>query len=210
MNRVSSTTVDNSIGRPRDASIDEAVLRSAREQLAASGYDAMSVVAVAEAAGTTRQALYRRWPTKADLATAAIASLSTADERPDTEDPYADLVVELTAFRDGVVRPNGIGMVGAMLQDATDQNLVALYRERIVAPRRQRLRRILERAVESGHADHDADIDYAVAACTGLYYGLHLAGLRIARNWPERTAALVWRSIGGARRDAHGNSVRRR
>ena len=32
------------------------------------GYDAMSVVAVAADAGTTRQAVYRRWPTKADLA----------------------------------------------------------------------------------------------------------------------------------------------
>lgn len=188
------------MGRPRDASIDEAVLRAAREHLAASGYDAMSVVAVAEAAGTTRQALYRRWPSKADLATAAIASLSTADERTDTDDPYADLVAELVAFRNGVSRPNGIGMVGAMLQDATDPELVALYRDRIVAPRRARLRRILERAVEAGLAAPDADVDYAIAACTGLYYGLHLAGERIAKSWPERTAALIWSAIGGTAR----------
>jgi AcrR family transcriptional regulator len=202
MNPIQCIAVENTgaVGRPRDASIDEAVLRAAREQLAASGYDAMSVVAVAEAAGTTRQALYRRWPSKADLATAAIASLSTAEGRPETDDPFADLVAELTAFRDGVSRPNGIGMVGSMLQDATDPELVALYRRRIVAPRRARLRRILERAVEQGLAADDADIDYAVAACTGLYYSLHLAGARIARDWPERTARLVWASIEGADR----------
>jgi AcrR family transcriptional regulator len=188
------------VGRPRDASIDDAALRAAREQLAASGYDAMSVVAVADAAGTTRQAIYRRWPSKADLATAAIASLSTADARVATDDPYADLVAELSAFRDGVARPNGIGMVGAMLQDATDPELVALYRERIVAPRRARLRQILDRAVDAGLAAADADVEYAVAACTGLYYGLHLAGSRISRDWPERTAALIWASIGGATR----------
>jgi AcrR family transcriptional regulator len=173
------------------------VLRAAREQLASSGYDAMSVVAVAEAAGTTRQALYRRWPSKADLATAAIAGLSAAEGTPETADPYADLVAELTAFRDGVARPNGIGMVGSMLQEATDPELVALYRQRIVAPRRARLRRILERAVDGGLAAEDADVDYAVAACTGLYYSLHLAGARIAKNWPERAARLVWASIGG-------------
>ena len=46
-------------------------------------------------------------------------------------------------------------------------------------------------------AADDADIDYAVAACTGLYYSLHLAGTRIAKNWPERTAALIWAAIGG-------------
>jgi hypothetical protein len=54
-----------------------------------------------------------------------------------------------------------------------------------------------KRAVETGRAADDADIDDAVAACTGQYYSLHLAGMRIARNWPERTAALIWASIGG-------------
>lgn len=184
------------VGRPRDASIDESVLRSAREQLAANGYDAMSVVAVAEAAGTTRQAIYRRWPTKADLATAAVASLSTSDERVDTEDPFVDLVNELRAFRDGVSRPHGVGMVGAMLQDATDPHLKSLFRQRIVTPRRTRLKQILQRAADMGLAGPDADIDYATATATGLYYALSLAGNRIPHDWPERTATLIWRSIG--------------
>ena len=113
-------------GRPRDPEIDRAVLAAARRHLAAHGYDAMSVVGVAEEAGTTRQALYRRWPSKADLATAAIASLSRADERPDTDDPFTDLVVELTAYQQGVSRPNGVSLVGSMLQDATDPDLVVL------------------------------------------------------------------------------------
>jgi len=157
----------------------------------------MSVVAVAEEAGTTRQALYRRWPTKADLATAAIASLSRAAERPDTDDPHADLVAELSSFYAGVTRPNGLSMVGSMLQAATDDQLRSLYRERIVAPRRARLRHILQRAVDLGLARADADIDYAVAACTGTLYALHLGGQPAAKTWPKRTAALVWRSIGG-------------
>jgi AcrR family transcriptional regulator len=184
-------------GRPRDPDLDDAILTAAREHLATRGYDAMSVVAVAEDAGTTRQALYRRWPTKADLATAAIASMSTAADRAATDSPYDDLVAELTAFHAGVSRPNGIGMVGAMLQEATEPELRRLYRERIVTPRRKRLRNILERAVEDGLLAPDADLDYAVAACTGTYYGLTLGGTRITRQWPRRTAALVWASAGG-------------
>jgi hypothetical protein len=73
------------------------------------------------------------------------------------EDPeplsYADLVAELTAYRDGVSRPNGIGMVGAMLQAATDPELVALYRERIVAPRRTRVRVVLAASWRLVHTD---------------------------------------------------------
>ncbi len=184
-------------GRPRDPDIDAAVLAAARRHLSLHGYDAMSVVAVAEEAGTTRQAIYRRWPTKADLATAAIAGMSRAAERPDTDDPYADLVAELTAFFAGVMRPNGVAMVGSMLQEAADERLRALYRERVVAPRRARLRHILERAVALGRAAPDADLDVAVAACTGTLYALHLAGHEVTEDWPRRNAALVWRAIGG-------------
>ena len=184
-------------GRPRDPDIDTAVLASARDMLATHGYEAMSVVAVAEAAGTTRQAIYRRWPTKADLATAAIASLSRADRRPDTDDPYDDLVVELEAYFRGVTRPNGISMVGSMLQDGTDPDLKALFRERVVDPRRRRLRSILQRGVDAGLLDPNADLEYAVAACTGTFYALHLTGKAIPKTWPRRTAALVWRAAGG-------------
>ena len=123
--------------------------------------------------------------------------MSKADERPDTDDPWADLVAELAAYHAGVMRPNGISMVGSMLQDATDPVLLDLYRERIVAPRRARLRRILGRAHAAGLLADDADLDWAVAACTGILYAMALTGRRIPSTWPRRTAAFVWRGAGG-------------
>lgn len=191
------TTSEPTSGRPRDPQIDSAVLAAARRHLSAVGYDAMSVAAVAQEAGTTRQAVYRRWPTKADLATAAIASLAGSAGPAESDDPFADLVAELTAFFRGVTRPNGIAMVGSMLQEEADPDLRARYRERIVAPRRARIQRILQRAVDQGLADPASDIEYAVAACTGTLYSLHLAGRRITREWPLRTATLIWRAVGG-------------
>lgn len=176
-----------------------AVLHAARRHLAHHGYDGMSVASVAEEAGTTRQALYRRWPSKADLATAAISTIAAADALPDTDDVFADLVAELTAFRSGVLRPNGVSMVGSMLQESTDDELKLLYRERIVAPRRDRLRRLLQRAVDDGSLEAAADLELAVAACTGTFYSLTLAGEATSGDWPERTARFVWRSAGGAR-----------
>jgi AcrR family transcriptional regulator len=184
-------------GRPRDDAIDEAVLRVAREHLARYGYDGMSLVTVAAEAGTTRQAIYRRWPTKADLATAAIAAMSRAEERSPTSDPFADLVRELTAFREGVSRPDGLSMVGTMLLGSTDAELVRLYRERVVQPRRERLRAILERAKAAGQLAADADLPVAVTMLTGSWYARALAGDPAPRRWPARAAALVWRACGG-------------
>lgn len=183
-------------GRPRDHSIDERVLSAARRHLAANGFEGLSLSAVAKEAGTTRPALYRRWPGKAELATAAIAALSEAHTRTPTTDAYADLVRELEAFRLGVTRPDGLSLVGTMLQRGSDPELVRLYRERVVGPRRERLRAILERAVEDG-AVPGGDIDLAVASLTGSFYALALAGAMVPR-WAERAAAHAWAALGGA------------
>lgn len=184
-------------GRPRNADIDAAVLAAAQRLLADVGYESLSMAAVAQAAGTTRQALYRRWPTKADLATAAVASMSQADQRVETDDPLADLERELDAFRRGVTRRNGVSLVGTMLQNAADPELRRLFRQRLVTPRRRRFRRILHHGVELGLLDPDADVETAVAACTGILYAQALAGQRPSRDWSTRVARSVWRSCGG-------------
>lgn len=57
----------NENGRPRDARIDSAVLDAAAELLAEVGYADLTVAAIADRAGTSRPAVYRRWPTLAHL-----------------------------------------------------------------------------------------------------------------------------------------------
>ena len=54
-------------GRPRDPRIDEAVLRAAAELVEEVGYADLTIAAIAERAGTTKPAIYRRWPSKAHL-----------------------------------------------------------------------------------------------------------------------------------------------
>jgi len=184
-------------GRPLDRSIDERVLAIAVSHMAQHGYEAMSVVAIAHQAGTTRQALYRRWPSKADLATAAIGALAGSEERSSTGEPYADLVNELKSFQRGIRRPDGLSMVGTMLNRATDPELVHLYRQRVVAPLRAALLRIMHQAQAEGLLDTNADIDLAVAMLTGSWYARALAGKDPPRRWAERTAAVIWRGLGG-------------
>lgn len=184
-------------GRARDSGIDARVLTAAGRQLSTLGYEAMSLAAVAHEAGTTRQALYRRWPDKASLA--ADALLAAADTAPaaDSPDPLADLTTELADFQRGVSIPGRLSLAGTMLQDSTAPELRARYRAHVVAPRRGRIKAILERARELGLIDADADLEVAVTLCTGSWYARALAGQSPPGNWPARTAALVWRSVGG-------------
>lgn len=189
-------------GRTRDPDIDARVLAAAARQLANLGYDAMSVAAVADEALTTRQAVYRRWPTKSSLATAALA---TAVEAPTTRrrtsgaaDLLSELIAELGSFQRDVSRPGRMSLVGTMLQDGTDHQVLERYRANVVAPRRQRIRAILERARVEGKVDADADLDIAVAMCTGSWYARALLDDTPPPHWAKRTALLVWRSIGGS------------
>jgi len=184
-------------GRPRDAAIDGRVLAVAQRHLAEHGYEALSLVAVAEEAGTTRQALYRRWPTKAHLAVAAIEALAVAQARPPGDDPFDDLVAELRAFQRGVSRPDGLSMVGTMLNRATSADLVARYRERVVAPRRAALLAVLARARDAGLLDPEADLEVGVTMLTGSWYARALATNVPPPRWAERTARLAWRALGG-------------
>lgn len=185
-------------GRARDSSIDARVLTAAARQLSAYGYEAMSVAAVAEEAGTTRQALYRRWPGKAELSVAAMAAVAEELAQPESADPFADLVAELVDFQRGVSGPGRLSLVGTMLQDSVEPDVRARYRARVIAPRRARLRLILERAQRLGLIDADADLAVAVTLCTGSWYARALAGDPAPRGWPRRAATLVWRAVGGA------------
>lgn len=169
----------------------------ANRQLADVGYKALSLTAVAREAGTTRQALYRRWPTKAALAAAALAVSADAGPQASSSDPLADLVAELSDFRRGVSRPGRLSLVGTMLQDSTEAALRARYQAQIIAPRRARLLGILRRARQLGLIDRDADLEVAITLCTGSWYARALAGLDPPEDWPRRTAALVWRAVGG-------------
>ena len=200
------STVEQRRGRARDPDIDARVLAVANRHLAIHGYEAMSLTAVAREAQTTRQAVYRRWPTKASLAAATMHIAVDAGPAGPSEDPLADLVAELANFQRGVSRPGRLSLVGTMLQDNTAPEVLARYRAQVVAPRRGRIRAILERAQRLGLIDADADLEVALTLCTGSWYGRALAEPLPPPSWPTRTAALVWRAVGGTPRERSTHS----
>lgn len=184
-------------GRARDPAIDARILAVAHRHLSVFGYEAMSLAAVADEARTTRQALYRRWPSKASLATAALQAAEDAGPEVSSQDPLRDLATELADFQRGVSRPGRLSLVGTMLQDSTDPTLRARYQQRVISPRRQRIRTILEHAQQLGLIDPNADLDIAITLPTGSWYARALAGQPPPPNWPQRTANAIWRAVGG-------------
>ena len=156
----------------------------------------MSVDGIAREAGVGKPTIYRRWPDKAHLASAALALLQADEPVSDTGDARADFTGLLRNFQRSLLRPNGMAMLGTVLaEEPHHPELIALLRERVVGPRRRMLRRVLDSAVAAGQVRADADLDAAVAMTVGSLYARYLAGDGIEDDWPERIVAVVWTGI---------------
>ena len=186
-------------GRPRSADLDEAILAAARDVIVARGPAGLTFADVADRAGTTRPALYRRFADVDELAVAAVASLGAATVPAVTGDGLADLAAELRAFQRGIETMHGIALAGAVLAGTASAEVTAAYRASVVTPRRSRLRAILDGAADEGAITADAnERRQLVTMCTGSWYGYALAGERPPRNWAIATARLVWAAAGGS------------
>ena len=183
-------------GRPRDPNIDRAVIEATQTQLAASGYHRMSVDTIAAAAGTTKATIYKRWASKADLATAAVSALIEEEAPPDTGSALGDLLAYLEVFRRRIEHNRGMGIIGALLAEQTHTpELLDLFRERVLLPRRSLIRRALEKAADRGEIREDVDLDITVSMLIGSYYAEYITGRQIPDGWAAQTVGTIWSGI---------------
>jgi AcrR family transcriptional regulator len=185
------------VGRPRDVSIDDSVLDATLRRLAREGFGALSIASVASDAGTSRPAVYRRWPNKESLVVDAIARLAEVEPPHTGGSPFEDLVAELEHFRHCITEAAALPLAGLMLSDDVSEALRTKYHDLVVAPRRARIRACLQGAIDDGSLDADADIAIAGTFLTGSWYALAVAGTPPPDDWARRTATLVWRACGG-------------
>ena len=148
-------------GRPLDESRYQAIFDAVLESLAEVGYDRLTVDMVAARARAGKGALYRRWDSKNEM---VMEALSTWEERLEIPDDTGSLRGDLQALLDGKAGPSSditeaTVVCGLMTAAARDPELASLMRERFVAPRRQVLRTLVERAVERGEIPSGRNVE---------------------------------------------------
>lgn len=187
--------------RPRSQDLDARILDSALALMAEQGYARMSIEAVAAAAGVSRPTVYLRYPSKEELAVAALGVFRERDRPRATGDTRTDLIAQLRHFRRGVERPNGMAMVGTVLaEEPHTPQLLERFRAGVVRPRREELRAVLQDARDRGELRADADLDGAVSMLIGSLYASRLAGRRPPRSWPAAEVDAVLRGLAPAGR----------
>lgn len=180
-------------GRPRDPRIDSAILSATAELLVQMGYSSLSLAAVAERAGTTKSALYRRWSSKAELVhEAAFPVAPTALEAP-AGDFAADvrMMIEATrnVFTTPVVRAALPGLVADMTADpALNARVMSRFADLFATVRTR-----LSDAVERGEAHPDVDPDRLIELIGGatMLRMLLRPEDELDDGWVEQTTAIL-------------------
>ncbi|MEO9329421.1 TetR/AcrR family transcriptional regulator [Gordonia aurantiaca] len=183
-------------GRPRDARIDAAVLAAAAELVVKVGYRKLSLAAIAERAGTTKTALYRRWSGKTELVHDLVFAHMT--RLPPSSGEVADdlrAMIESAGdlFAGPVARAALPGLIADMSADpdlagrvhAGFANVFDAVRERLVV------------AVERGEVHPDVDPDRLIEVIGGsaMLHALMLRDGEFDDTWADRLSAIVMHGV---------------
>lgn len=185
-------------GRPRDPRIDRAVLSAAADLVRSTGYADVTMAAIAQRAGTTKPALYRRWPSKAHLVHEAVFPLGIATTLPDTGSLPTDLreMLRRTAsvFSEPAARA---ALPGLLAEISSDPALHGRLLERFQDGVWTALSARLERAAADGEVRAGIDPVVLLETVAGavLMALLIRDGDGLDDTWVDHTAELLTKGL---------------
>lgn len=140
------------VKRRRGAALEDAILDAAWSELELRGYSDFTFQAVADRAGTSRAVLYRRWPTKTSIASAAIVRHIKLNPItvPNLDNFRDEMCLLLRRFADRAP-PRLLGLIFEMSQDMAAEGTSFMDDRFQDFP----MKDVLERAFARGDVDKD-------------------------------------------------------
>ncbi|MFD4246797.1 TetR/AcrR family transcriptional regulator [Streptomyces sp. NPDC058525] len=187
----------SSRGRPRDPRSHEAIVSAATELLVEVGYAATSIGAVAARAGVGKDTVYRRWRGKPELVFEAVFTTTDQAPVPDTGTLAGDLTALLRDLVDEFQAPAAAAALPGLLADfAADPVLKARIRGDFLAPSKEQLLIVFERAVVRGEIAADTPVDLVLDTLAGaVFFHVGLVGEHPDPQLAGRLAAVIAKGI---------------
>ena len=169
-------------GRPRDPQIREAILRAAREIIAANGPGGLTMEGVAARAGVGKPTVYRWWPDRHAVAMDALMqehSQSIAQTSPPQRKARIALKAlqqQLETVAEAFASRTGRNMASMLAAADGESELAKSFRNHFVMARREEGRALLQEALRAGEVRPDLDIDVALDLIYGALFFRLLMG----------------------------------
>jgi AcrR family transcriptional regulator len=187
-------------GRPRDATLDEAIILATRDRLVRDGYSRMTIGDIAADANVSRPTLYRRWSTKFDLVVDAL-DYGFRKERDmyaldmTRMEPQEALVEAVRRLDPAYFNPNAMVLMGNFASEAIrTPELLEIVRKHAVEPRVALVENVLSQLQERGAVRDDIDKHTIATLCFGSYHAAFYRG-ESTNKVPEAVVAALWPAI---------------
>ncbi len=155
-------------GRPRSERAEQAIISATLALFAEHGADGVCVEAIAAKAGVGKATVYRRWHNKEDLLLDALGSLKSPLPAPRGDSVREDLVALLTVMSQDAADPRRTRQYTLLLGEGEKYpRLMARYAQTFIEPRRDVIRSVLRRGIETGELRPDIDVEIAMLTLTG-------------------------------------------
>ncbi len=186
-------------GRPRDPSLDEAIIRATSQRLADDGYSQMTLGDIAADAGVTRPTIYRRWAGKFELVMDALDSDIAAEEATfpagalEDMPPKAALAEAIRRIDPCYFRKDAMLIAGNFMAEfRRTPELLAMVSKHGVEPRFRLVEGLLELLIERGHVRKDLDVQTTATMCFGAYFGSFMRYGEEIEGLGERVVETLW------------------
>jgi AcrR family transcriptional regulator len=156
-------------GRPRSEQAENAIIEATLDLFAEQGFEGVCVEAVAARAGVGKATIYRRWPNKEELLLAAFGSLKSPFPEPQGVSVRDDLLAMVEVMCADKADPRKARRYALLLGEGEKYpRLMARYKETVVEPRREAMRAVIRRGIQTGELRPDTDIEIAMLTLTGV------------------------------------------
>lgn len=178
--------------------VTKAITEAVLTEWAENGYARLSMEGVAKRAGVGKSALYRRWPSKQEMAMTVIAEFSVARAAiPDTGSLRGDLRAALDWVVNWLTDPHFSRIVPDLVAEtARNPELADFVKSMIGTPRRERSAEMLRRAVERGELRADLDLELVLDLLAApVYWRLSVRAAEAEPDYLDKVTDLLLRSI---------------
>ena len=150
------------MGRRRGEQLEDAIRAAVLTLLAEGGPGAVTMEAVAAAAGTSKPVLYRRWPDRrALLRHTLLAHARASIPTTDTGSFRGDMLAVLRGWAALFNGPQANAVAAAIAAAAQDADLAEAFRTDVMGWRKREMSALLERGMARGDVRRDVPVELA-------------------------------------------------
>jgi AcrR family transcriptional regulator len=194
--KLDGDAVRSPLGRPRSTEADDAIAQAALALLAESGFDGVTVEAVAARAGVARSTVYRRFPGKPELLVTVLQHACQAPvDDADTGSVVEDLLVVAQGLRHSLQSTELGRAIPSVIAAAARHPEVAEAHRTFVASRRKVSLAAVRRGIDRGEIDPEVDPDTLLDLVVGPVFHRQFVSRRpITDAWLRQ---IVTRAVRG-------------